>query len=66
MDPTLLLDAADYEQIIFFPHEKQLVDSCNRTLFVYMLERNDALVSYAARLAQQTGMSIAERYRDVL
>lgn len=59
VDPTLLLDAADYEQIIFFPHEKQLVDSCNRTLFVYMLERNDALVSYAAHLAQQTGMSIA-------
>ncbi len=59
MDPTLLLDAGDYGQIISSPYKNKLSGSYDNTLFVYMLERNDELASYAAHLAQHTGMKIA-------
>ena len=59
VDPTLLLDASDYEQITHSPRKDTRLSSPDKTLFVYMLERNDALVAYASDLAKQSGMHIA-------
>ncbi|MBM6676106.1 polysaccharide pyruvyl transferase family protein [Olsenella uli] len=53
LDPTLLLDAADYDAIT------TPVTEAKDTLLVYMLEKNPELVAYAARLARETGVSVS-------
>ncbi len=58
LDPTLLLDAEDYAALLA---ESTRVDSISfdDKLFVYMLERNDEMVSYGAKLAREMGLDIA-------
>lgn len=61
LDPTLLLDAADYAPVAA-PGEAVsdvVGGDVADALFVYMLERNDAMVSAAARLAREAGVTIA-------
>ena len=53
LDPTLLLDAADYEGLVAG------IPDASGTLFVYMLERNPELVAYAGRLARELGLSVS-------
>ena len=53
LDPTLLLDAADYDAIT------TPVPEAAGTLFVYMLEKNTELVAYAGRLARELGVSVS-------
>lgn len=53
LDPTLLLDAADYEGLAV------AMPDAPGTLFVYMLEKNPELVAYAGRLAREMGVSVS-------
>lgn len=55
LDPTLLLDHSDYEPIISV---SKSVGDLSGSLFVYMLECNDSLISYADHLACEMGCSI--------
>lgn len=50
LDPTLMLDRSDYAPML--EGAKDIGDPSG-SLFVYMLEHNDALVSYADRIAQE-------------
>jgi hypothetical protein len=52
VDPTLLLDASDYEQIVADD------DVAPNMLFVYMLEVNQKLVEYATEVAKAFGYHI--------
>ena len=52
LDPTLLLDAAGYGRIMVD------VPDARGTLFVYMLEANQALIDYAGALARRMGLSV--------
>lgn len=53
LDPTLLLDAGDYEGLV-----TETPDAAG-TLLVYMLENNPELVAYAGRLARELGLSVS-------
>ena len=53
LDPTLLLNASDYDAIT------SPVPEATGTLFVYMLEKNPELVAYAGRLAHELGVSVS-------
>lgn len=53
LDPTLLLNAVDYGEIV------APVSEARETLFVYMLERNDGLIRYAGSLARKMGLSVS-------
>lgn len=53
LDPTLLLDATDYEGLTI------QMPGATGTLFVYMLERNPELVAYAGCLARELGLSVS-------
>lgn len=61
LDPTLLLDAADYAPIAASRGAvaSRMGTDPRNVLFVYMLERNDAMVAAATRLARETGMGVA-------
>lgn len=53
LDPTLLLNASDYDAIT------SPVPEATGTLFVYMLEKNPELVAYAGRLAHELGVLVS-------
>ena len=53
LDPTLLLDASDYDAVT------APVPEATGTLFVYTLEKNPELVTYAGRLARELGISVS-------
>lgn len=53
LDPTLLLDAVDYDAVT------TSVPDATGTLLVYMLEKNPGLVAYAGRLARKLGVSVS-------
>lgn len=55
LDPTLMLDRDDYEPMLEGAGD---IGDPSSSLFVYMLERNDALVSYADGMAQELGCGI--------
>ena len=53
LDPTLLLDASDYGEIVVPNPDGR------GTLFVYMLERNNELVRYASALAKRMSLPVS-------
>lgn len=53
LDPTLLLDADVYDSIV------RLVPSAEGTLFVYMLEKNEEMVSWASSVAREMNVEIS-------
>lgn len=52
LDPTLLLDRSDYEDLI------QRSQTGEASIFVYMLEENAELIRYAQRLQKETGYKL--------
>lgn len=66
LDPTLLLDSKDYEELFSRVHKERYV-------FVYMLEYNKELVMYAVELAKRANLKIyyiskknEQEYHDAL
>lgn len=53
LDPTMLLDADEYDQIV-----SPMTDA-RGSVFVYMLEKNDSLAAYASKVARIQGMSVS-------
>lgn len=55
LDPTLLLPREDYEEIKTVPDIKE------KYIFVYMMEHNPDVVTFANRVSKMTGLPIIQR-----
>lgn len=57
-DPTLLLQKEDYERL------RKPVERRGRYILVYMMEKNDALISFANRISITLGIPVIQRRRQ--